>query len=302
MARSWQPANAVEREMAEALAAGDTARYAAQLARGRLIVAEPPEPGTPAAEQVAAALPTGDRYVLVFTSREAMTELLGAAATGYDGLDLAAVLQHWPDSRHLLAVNPGTPVATVLAPEEAAGLASGRASLVPLAAVVDAVRAEVLDRIRRSCLRDLGAGADQAEGWRDAPAGSRLEADLRQAAARRDVHTFIDLLIPADVVIPAQVEVSDVDSLYDGTFPWLVTGDPSTWAIPMFSSAALLERVAATGTPRLQAGFLDAVANWPGEEYTLCLDPGAASELILTGEEVRDLAEAVISEAVAADG
>ena len=127
-------------------------------------------------------------------------------------------------------------------------------------------------------------------------------ADLRQAAARRDVHTFIDLLIPADVVIPAQVEVSDVDSLYDGTFPWLVTGDPSTWAIPMFSSAALLERVAATGTPRLQAGFLDAVANWPGEEYTLCLDPGAASELILTGEEVRDLAEAVISEAVAADG
>lgn len=290
MTGQWEPANAVERELAEALAAGDGARYAARLADAPLIVAEPPEPDTEEAQRVATMLPPAGRYVLVFTSRSALTHAMGPDATAYDGLDLTAVLQRWPDPAYQLAVDPGTPIATVLAPDELTRLAAGETSLVPLEEVREAVMAEAIDRLRRTCLRDLGAD----EVWRDAPAANPLEADLRAAAGRGDAHAFLDTLVPADVVVPTTAEVAGADRLYAPDFPWLVTGDAGSPVIPVFTSTAMLDRVAGAATHRVRAGFLDVAANWPGEEYVLCLDPGAATECVLTGDEVLALVAAVV--------
>lgn len=290
----WEPADAVERDLADALAAGDGARYAARLADAPLIVAEPPAAETDEARRVAALLPPAGRYVLVFTSRSALTAAMGPGATAYEGLDLPTVLQRWPDPGHRLAVNPGTPIAAVLSPDELSRIAAGATPLVPLEAIRDAVAADVVDRLRRACLRDLGADEEDLAGWREAPAAGRLEADLRAAADRRDAHAFLDRLIPADVVVPTTSPVPGPDRLYEAEFPWLTTGDPRSPVIPVFTSVELLDRVAGAGTPRVETGFLDIAANWPGEEYVLCLDPGAATECVLTGAEVMDLVAAVI--------
>lgn len=344
----WVPANEVERVMAEALAAADGARYARALQSAQLLVAEPPEPGSDQEQQVAELLPPGDPYVLAFTSPETLAWALGDA--DYQELHFAALRQRWPDRRHQLAVNPGSPIATFLPPGAVSEIAEGKQSLVEVEAVTNVMAAEAVSQIRRLCLRDLAAGGgtgglagggvrdpaggeprdpargdprdlagsagqDLAGGGVRDPAGgglrditggeedppaladhtpvNSLETALREAVERADGDAYLSALLEADVVLPTASIVADPRQIHEDGFPWRILGGEQALVIAAFSSAAALARTGAGGAPTVQVSFLDLLLSWPGEEHTLCLNPGVVTELVLPGGAVLDLASAV---------
>lgn len=289
----WLPANAVEQEMADALAEQDGPAYARLLRSARLLVPELPPAGSEEAALLATELlPAGASYLPVFTSPEALDWAFGDLAGGYEEIAFAALLQRWPDPRHRLAVNPGSPIATFLPPHAVADVAEGKQPLAALEDVQAEVADEALAQIRRICLQELGdqESVDGAAALRDDPPANPLEATLRAAVERPDGEAFLEALLAADtVVLPTTEPVTDPDRILDEDFPWLVLGGDQVRAIPVFTSTAMLERTGAGDTPRIEIGMLPVLATWPGEDFLLYVNPGSVLELMLPGDTVLDL-------------
>jgi hypothetical protein len=289
----WLPTNPVEQGMADALAGGDGPAYARLLRSARLLVpALPPDGSEEAALLSAELLPPGAPYLPVFTSRTALDWALGDLAGGHEEVSFAALLQRWPDPRHRLAVNPGSPIAMFLLPHALADIAEGRQPLVALGDVQRAVADETLAQIRRICLRELGdiESVDGAGGLRDDPPANPLEVALREAVERPDGEAFLEALLAADtLVLPTTEPVTDPDRILDDDFPWLVVGGDQVRAIPVFTSTAMLERTGAGDLPRIEIGMLPVLATWPGEEFVLYVNPGSVLELMLPGDTVLEI-------------
>jgi hypothetical protein len=288
----WEPGDPVERELAAALARGDGPGYVRLLSSARLFV--PLLPGPDADPRVAGLLPPGAPYVLVFTSLESLSWALGDLAGEYGELDLAELRQRWPDPRHRLAVNPGSPIATFLPLDQLDQLAAGRRSLVAVGDVAQTVAEQERVRIRRACLRELAAGDPAAAAPRDDPPANPLETRLREASERADPTAFLWALLDARaVVVPTTAPVSDPARIHDDGFPWWILGGDELLAVPIFSSRAALERTGAAGTPSVEVPFLDVIDNWPGVAYPLVVNPGSVIELVLSGDQVADLVGAI---------
>lgn len=287
--QEWAPANDLERAMADALAEDDGPAYARLLTAASLFIPDLPEPGTEAAQQVSELLPVGTQYVLAYTSPPTLAWAMGVHARGYQQLDFHRLRQRWPDSRHQLAVNAGTPIAVFLPLPAVADLASGTTTLASVAAFQEALMHELSPLIRDACLREL-SGVDGPGEPPDGPPVNDLEAELRAAKAAQDSERYLTTLLASDVVMPTSAEVPDPGQIYEDEFPWRVVAPDQTPSIALFSSTAQLRRVAAGEQHRVTMPFVDVLANWPDEEpYAMCVDPGTASELILPPAAVDEL-------------
>jgi hypothetical protein len=289
----WVAATEVERRMADALAGDDGPAYARLLTSAPLFVPDLPDPGTEEAQEVAQLLPEGAPHVLVYTSPETLAWALGGYAQGYQQLDFDGLRQRWPDSRHQLAVNAGTPIGVFLPLPAVADLAAGRTSLVSTDAFQEALMDEVRPMIRDACLRELSgadrAGAGEATALREDPPANELEAALRQAIAEQDSDRYLNTLFGGDVVLVTAASVPDPEQIYEDEFPWRIVASEQAPSIALFSSTEMLQRVAAGETHRVEVPFIDVLANWPDGEYALCINPGSVSELVLPPPAVDEL-------------
>lgn len=295
----WRPGAPVEQAMAEALQAGDWPRYSELLSATPLFVTDAPTAGAPVTEQLSGLLPPGATYVLVYTSIETMTGVLGVHAPQYEVLELAALRQRWPNPDYQLAINAGSPIAVFLPLSAIDELATGAKSLVAYAEVQEALGQEVLEQVRSHCLWDLSGQEPDAGTPRNDPALNPVEEALREAVDSQNSEAFLTTLLFAELVLPTAEPVSDPEQLYEDGFPWRITGEGRAPAVPVFSSVAMLERAGASPANRVEAHALDVLANWPGDDYSLILNPGSVTELVLPGTAVRELVSAVLSGAPA---
>jgi hypothetical protein len=287
----WVAANAVEREMADALNGGDGPAYARLLTSAPLFIPNVPEPGTEAAQQVADLLPPGTPFVLAYTSPETLAWAMGEHAQGYQRLDFDELRQRWPDSRHQLAINPGSPIGVFLPLPTIPELAAGKTSLVSVGAFQDALMEELPAVIRAACLREL-SGVDQPGDAGEHPPANQLETELRRAIAGKDSDRYLDALLGADVVLLTSAPVADPELIYEDEFPWRIVAGEQAPSITLFSSAEQLRRTVSGPAHWVQVPFFDVLANWPAEEYALCVNPGGAGELILPPPAVDELLSA----------
>jgi hypothetical protein len=290
-ASGWQPANRVEQRLAEALQTGDHRRFATTLQSARLYVPQLPELDDHTRIALAALLPTPQPHLLAFTSPQLLTEVVGGLARSYEEVRFDTLRQRWPDPRIPLALNPGSPIAVFLPLSAVAELATGERTLASIAEMAEALAEQALVEIRRQCLRDLAAGqaADVDGALRDDPPTNTLEETLRAAAQAGDGEEFLGRLLEATVVLPTTAPVPDPPDLADPEFPWRLTGGQTAPAVPMFSSATQLARVAGPAASAVEVPFLSVVAHWPEGSPALCFNPGTVTELILSEGELMTL-------------
>lgn len=296
----WMPANPVEHALAEALDGGDGVAFAEQLRAAQLLLPELPSAGSEDEQRIAQLFPPGGAFVPVYTSPDTMAWALGEFATEYEPIDFASLLQRWPDTEHQLAINPGTPIATFLTPQSITDLAEGREALVSMEDVQHVVSDEAVSQIRDLCLRELAGEetpalpvAEPAE-LRDDPPGNEVESVLLDAVQAADGEAYLRALLDgASVLLLTNGPVSDPDKIFDEGFPWRVLGGDQAAVIPVFTSAAMLERTGATDGAWVEVDFLHVLAMWPSEDHMLFVNLGSALELSLPGEVVLDVVAAM---------
>ncbi|MCP3802603.1 SseB family protein [Allokutzneria sp. A3M-2-11 16] len=282
MESGWSPANEVEREMAEALEAGDGPRFATTVMAAPLFLPVLPERGSERWRELSAQLPLDQPHVLVFTSPDAMGRLLGTYTRGHIQTDYASLLKRWPSPQFQLALNPGLPIGSVMAIGSMEALRTGKESLVSAEAVVELVEERINKRMRELCLVGLGLAAGTAP--RPGPPANELEAHLAQAVAAADGEAFTAALWESEVVVPTTEPVPDPLAIHgeDGTIriPWAAFDE----AIPVFTSEEQLRRSSGSWEHFAVVPFLAMLAAWPDAEHVLCVNPGADTELMLDGE------------------
>jgi hypothetical protein len=274
----------VERELVRALENEDSRRYAEVVLSAPLYLPVLPEPDTPGWYELGRLLPLDDPYVFVYTSAETLAEVFGTLTQGHVETTYDAMAAGWPSGVALqLALNPGLPIGFMGSVETMYQLAEGRESLVAMADLQDAVVAEVRTQIRRGVLAELGGGPPEGEP------SNPLETELADAIGNDDIQAYMTALMGGEVVVLTSEEVPDPGAIDAPGFPWQVLKIPDLPVITLFSSPAMMERITPRGQHSVNVGFLSVLANWPDNEHALCFNPGADSELILTGDGVMDL-------------
>ncbi len=111
---AWQPVNEIERTLARALAAGDLRAYFQAVTGADLYL--PLQAGDP---PQALSLPAkGRRYLVVFTSLEALRAGAGSSADEWVGLTYDSLSAHWLTSGWGLAVDPHLDIGALLDPPD----------------------------------------------------------------------------------------------------------------------------------------------------------------------------------------
>ncbi|MCF6423841.1 MULTISPECIES: SseB family protein [Amycolatopsis] len=282
----WQPDNEIEHALQAALADGDGRRYAQLLLAAPVYLPVLPARGTPEWEELVGLLPLEREHVLVFTSPRSMAAVLGPFAQEHVQTTFAEIRGSWqPGSSLQLAINPGLPIGAVLAPDALIALAEGREQLVAAADAEEAAFEEMRRRVRELVLEEFGAGREP--GPVPAPSNA-LETALVAAVGGQDENAYLEALVNGQVVVATTRPVQDSDE----DLPWRTAGSGDFPVVALFSSTAMLDRLA-PGQPYATVPFLGVLAQWPDESHVLCFNPGAETELILTGEGVFDLVEVV---------
>lgn len=293
----WQPANEVELALLNAVSEGDARGYARTVLSAPLYVPMPPTVDTEGWLEFVRALELDFPHVQAFTSLEGMSTVVTPFVSQYHEGDFAALARFWPDPDVVLAINPGLPISAVLPLNALTALAEGDESVLPAADLADAVSEEAQNRVRQACLAELGGGTPPVG---PEPAGE-LETRLAGAADRGDAGAFLETLLDAEVVVPTTTAVENPDLITDADFPWRIVSVGGLAVVPMFTSAAMLDRVSSTEQPRVRVPFLTVLACWPSEEHLLCLNPSSQTELLLSGEAIEGLIGSLVASSVGQD-
>ena len=251
----WEPANATERAMADALVRGDTPAYFQAVLDATLYL--PAFPGT-GPQQVVTVTSGEDTYLLVFTSAEAMArQLVGVPA--FNTTSYRELADKWPNPAWLLAVDPELPIQGYMPIETVAEGAAGRVQL-PLVEPVP---------------------APGAPPPLPLPADNELEADLAAAMTAGDIEGVIRTLVTSQVYLPTEGPVALPVDLEAGTFSWCVLDG----AVPVFTSDERLREGPAV-PPSVVVPFVEIVLAWPDPKYSMVVNPGSALELTFLGSEM----------------
>ncbi len=114
----FSPANEVEENLLEAATSGKTDTFLSTLLLARVLIPIPPgesadiKPDSPAFPWRREVV-DGQQYLVVFTSKQRMSEFMGAGTTTITAKFLQ-LIHHWPDASWAFAVNPGSPVGATL--------------------------------------------------------------------------------------------------------------------------------------------------------------------------------------------
>ncbi|MFG2042851.1 SseB family protein [Dactylosporangium sp. NPDC048998] len=188
-------------------------------------------------------------YLLVFTSEQSLAGAVGGLVTAYTVTGHDELAVRWPDPAWRLAVNPGTPVDAWVTLPALAEAAAGSRVVPTLAQLAD---------------RPAGPATDPA-------------IDHGIDAALDD---YLGRLNQVRLAVPVT----------GGQHPrYLVTRTEAGPAIEAFTSPEALAARHPDGVPWTSAGLSDLLADWPGEEYDLVVDPGTDAALRLPGPDLPGL-------------
>ncbi|WP_027931417.1 SseB family protein [Amycolatopsis thermoflava] len=282
----WQPDNEIEHALQAALAEGDGRRYAQLLLAAPVYLPVLPKRDTPEWHELVSLLPLEREHLLVFTSPRAMEAVLGPFAQDHVATTFGQIRAQWrPNSTLQLAINPGLPIGSVLSPDSLIALAQGREQLVAAADAQEAAFEQMRRQVRGLVLEEFGAGREP--GPVPAPSND-LETALVAAMGSQDENAYLEALVNGQVVVATTRPVQDPGE----DLPWRTTRRGDFPVVALFSSPAMLERVA-PGQPHATVPFLGVLAQWPDEDHVLCFNPGTETELILSGEGVFELVEVI---------
>ncbi|MDQ0376137.1 SseB family protein [Amycolatopsis thermophila] len=292
MEPSWQPGNDLEHALQAAIDDGDPRRYARLVLDGSFYVPVLPEPGTPEREELTRQLGLGERDLIVFTSAAALGRFLGPYARGHHQAAFADL-----DADRLL-IDPGLPIGADLPVPAISELAGGGLSTVPAAEFQGVVDDELRTVVRLLVLDDF---AGEREPRTDLPPSNALEDALAAAVASGDDKAFLEALVTGEVVVPTTAPVPVTDRPGIPPLPWRLAGTDEIPVITAFSSVAMLEEVAGTDHHHTTDLMFNLFIRWPDERHVLCFNPGAATEVVLTGPAVLEMVD-LIAEDLSSDG
>ncbi len=161
----WQPANTFERELREALSAGETDRLVYQLRESEFAL---PISAAAFAGREAPRWPTltaeGRMWLTAYTSMESMKFGTDNAFENARVVTLAELAAGWPDPGWGLAINPGLPVQVLLDPAMLARVAAP--SLLDDRAAEPAARTPVVQKLLRPVdIEALLSGVTRVSGY-----------------------------------------------------------------------------------------------------------------------------------------
>ncbi|HEY7487544.1 MAG TPA: SseB family protein [Streptosporangiaceae bacterium] len=247
-ADTFVPVGDVEVKLLDAVHRGDNDAFLQALADADVLLQVPEDaefalrPGRPGFPWPTTEI-GGRVSIPLFTSVERLRDMVGTAPAPYTRLPFAGVIRYWPEATTALAINPGTAIGASLPGEQIAGLA------------------EWADQ------RAAQRVAARFEPQND------IEQRLFEAAGRRDRDEFFQILLGAQVVVPADPETAWGTRPAEPDFPWrpvLVNGQTTVLA---FTSLRWMHD--AIGPCRfLMPDFRELVSVWPDAEWTLALNPG----------------------------
>jgi len=248
---SWQPANEVERLMAEALTRGDTAEYfrtfaVATLALPTLLADH--EEGQ--AQRMVTWDIDGETFLPVFTSVEALTECLDESCDAFSTVTYRELAEKWPEPSWRLAINPGSPIG----------------AFVDVATVIEAA----LERVR------VPAPESPAD---------LFEAGVELAEDVDDHDLLLDTLLLSTVLLPVTKEVP-AGAIEQSDFPWRVTEDQPMATISVFTSEEQMAADMSGPVPVVEVDLIDVLLAWPDPSYRLVVNPGSGLQMTFDGGDV----------------
>lgn len=278
----WQPANEIEYELVHALQEENSRQFALLVQSARLYLPVLPEPGSADWQELSDLLPLEQRHVLVYTSAEALADVFGRFTSGHVEISYDELIAGWPTEEELyLALNPGLPIGFVGPVGAIDDLAEGRESLVAIGHVQEAVRAELRGQIRQAVLAELGA-----ESKPSFVPTNPLETELVAALADGDENEYLTALMSGEVLVLTSQGAAGEDAL------WWVLETPTLPIVVAFSSRSIVEEICPSAPPGVVLPFLAVLTDWPSVDHALCFNPGTETELILTGDGLRELLNA----------
>ncbi len=301
MAGDWQPANAIERGLLDAVQRQDQHGYLSLLSSAPLLVlVEQDDTG----RTVGWLTSTVDShtYLLGYTSPESLALVAGDRDAPYLTATVEDLAHRWPEPTWWLAVNSGLPVEGLVSPAYLLSLTEQltledmtAVSPAPVGTDVVAPTASLPEQRAGQPRRPPAAGAprtaDETE-TKPRPAArfepvNDVEREMLAATRRGDTDSYLRALVLAEVLVP----VTDRAAARNGpTTGWRTVeayGEPS---IPLFTSRRrLAERLG--DVPFRTEGALDVIRRWPDPTLTLAVNPDTAVGATLPGPRVLELAQ-----------
>ncbi|HEX6074605.1 MAG TPA: SseB family protein [Micromonosporaceae bacterium] len=275
MAGDWQPANALERGLVDAVRRQDQHSYLALLSGVPLLVLVRQD-GTGRTIDWLTSITDSQTFLLGYTSPESLAAVAGGRDAPYLTATIEELADRWPDPRWWLAINSGLPVEGLVSPAYLASLTQ--------AAPADSR----METDSRPVTEPLPAEPQpQREPAAFEPANS-VERDLLDASRRGDTDTYVRTLLLAEVLVPVADEPRQAATGHAG-IPWQTIqayGEPS---IPVFTSLdRLSERLG--DVPFRTEEILVLVRNWPDPALALAVNPDTPVGATLPGPQVLELA------------
>ncbi|AIJ22190.1 SseB family protein [Amycolatopsis methanolica] len=295
MEPSWQPGNDLEHALMAAIEEGDPQRYARVVLDATFHVPVFPDPGTPEREEVTRQLGLAEHDILVFTSPAELERFAGPVARGRTTATFAELTAGAAEGARLI-IDPGLPITAVLPPAVVPELAEGRQETAPVSELRDIVR----DEVRRIVpLLSLAEFAGDREPRTDLPPSNALENALAVALAERNEDAYMQALVSGEVVVPTTgpVPVNDLPGI--PPLPWRLAGTDEIPVITVFSSVAMLEAVAGKQQHHTTDLLFNVFARWPDERHVLCFNPGADTQLVLSGQAVLEITDLIAADLAA---
>ncbi|MBO3737745.1 SseB family protein [Actinoplanes flavus] len=266
---AWEPVNEVERAMLLAAGEDDRQSYFQLVALAELYLPQIAGDDSPG-QRFLTVHAFDEVFLPVFTSVRALAAQFGHAVNGYTVTSYAELRRKWPDPQWRLAINPGTPIDAYLAVEGVERAAVGDVTVPTLAELAEEAEQ---DEIAEQELRALQAAGDH-------PVDDTAAA-LTAAARAGDVYGYLDHLLDAVVLIPADRPVT-AEEIVEPGFPWLPGPDQM---IEVFTTPEALAGRHPGSVPAVEVALPFALAVWP-EGHGLAVDPGSDGAIEVSAEDV----------------
>jgi hypothetical protein len=316
----WAPATEAEAAMRDALRVDDQELYFRILSRVELLLPV-------SAEAIAGRAPmgwgtwtAGERtHVLAFTSPQAMRACLAEHAGSARRIPYYELAAAWPNLDWWLAVDPGLPIEGYLPAWFVSQLARGDVRVPGRSTGARLERAETLGRARvppqsRSGMLlegQLAGPPPAAEGQAPEPAAvtslaaddlaepdqaafepaNDLEAGLFAAASSGDAGQFLSVLLLAKVLLPVAEGADPAVHPAEAGFVWRTDPGHEAPHVVVFTSRERLSAHLDGSAEVLGVRFVQLIRAWPGESWSLVVNPGTPIGAVLPGSQIAGLAQ-----------
>jgi hypothetical protein len=254
----WEPANDVERQLADAATAGDQRTYFRVLTQGPLYLPGFGKPLAAGAHRTLLTVQLGQTTcLLAFTSVPALTAYVQKyAAEAADGAavpdaywvsDVDELVQKWPDPAWRLALDPNLGIGAVVSIQDVVAGAAGEVTLPTRAQLV----------------------AERYAGF--APAND-VERRMDAALDADDPQAFFAALATASLILPQAPPPGCA---------------PDTVAV--FTSAQRLAESVSGQVATVTVRFPEIVARWPDPAHRLAVNPYTALAVTIAGSDLPGL-------------